>query len=97
MKVFIRLIGTIGTGIFVYFLPEMWWGTSWKDLIYIVSNRDASMKILTELSYLVQRFGLNSNNIHSWAIQRIFICIGIGIGILILLFLLTRSHKSKEQ
>lgn len=87
----------IGDGVFAYFMPNIFWNITWDDLVTIVSGRDTSVNILNKLTELASRLGLTRTDLKTWAIERIFICIGIALAIFILLTVIRILIKKQRQ
>ena len=88
MFTFISLILYVGWGALTFFMPELVYGLSWKDLITIAQDKDAET-----ISKLLQSLGITDTNVKQEALQRIFICIGIAIAILIAIFVVMKLIK----
>lgn len=94
--IFFYLTCLAGTGVLTFFLPKILWDIQWGDLIKIISNKDEA-NILNEFSKLFQKLGLTSENLHSWAVQRVLICIGICLALIILFTVIFVACKKKKK
>ena len=90
-------ISLIAIFIFVLYLPYIWWELTWSDLFTIAINQTLSAQLANKITQLTEILGITSNNLQSWAIERIFICIAIGIGIFILIYLISLLFKQKSK
>lgn len=93
---FFYLICLAGTGVFTYFLPEIWWDITWGDIFKIISNKNEA-GIVNDFSKLLQKIGLTETNLHSWAIERLLICIGICIALIIFFTIIFVACKKKKK
>ena len=79
MMTFLYIISLIGIFIFTAVLPILWWEIGWRQLLTIVFNKDQDAQMANELTKIMQAFGLTDKTLHSWAFERILICLGIMI------------------
>ena len=94
---FLYLLCLGGTIVFTYFLPEIWWEVSWGDIIKIISNNDKNVNFATDFSKLLQTLGISDTNLHTWAVERLLICLAIGIGLIIVFTILYKLLKKKKR
>ena len=76
---FLTILSLIFSTLMTSGLPLILWEISWKDLSIIISNKTTEVEILNKFSYIINELGITENNLHEWAIQRVFICLGLGI------------------
>ncbi len=80
---------------FIYCLPYIWWEVTWKELFAIATNKTNSIEIINTITKITESLGITSNNLHSWAVERMFICIAIGIGLIITILIISYLLKLK--
>lgn len=97
IRALILAISLIGTIIFISILPNLWWEITWTDLIDIVTNKTPTIDLTNKLSKLTELLGITSNNLRSWAIERMAISIAVGIGIFIFIYIITLPLKEKDK
>ena len=94
---FIYLLCLAGTGVFTYFLPELWWEISWSDIFTIISKKNEGANFASDLTKILQELGITDTNLHTWAIERLLICLAIAIGLIIFFTILYKLLKKKKK
>lgn len=94
-RAIVRVLGVFAIIIFTAYLPLLWWEITWPDLFYIVTNNSTEIQLTNTISKVLQGLGITENNLHSWAFERILICVSIAIGLIIFLFLITKHVGGK--
>lgn len=75
-------MGTIGSIIFAYFVPNIFWKTTWQDIIYLISHKNSTENRLSEL---LTQLGLSDSSFYDWAMNKLLLSLLISIVFLLLI------------
>lgn len=98
---FLYVLILLGIIAFTVFLPYLWWEVNWEQLFTIVFSKDKNIQTANDITKIMQAFGLTDKTLHSWAFERILICIGIMIVLItfasIIYCKIKQKSKNKEK